>query len=148
MAAEDHPTQSCAGYSGRGGSSSISACGGLPSAPPAEVHPPTPPVEVSPPDVEVPAAAHTEASVLPNWGKQVGDAEASGRLVCDPAAVPNWAKPSLTYSHIAMAMRPYWLAGVEAVTPFPSGCMPTLIAICRKKSCAAHWSLWWSSAAT
>jgi len=86
-----------------------------PPSPPAEVRPPS--LEVRPPDLEVSATADTEASVLPNWGEQVGDAEASGQLVADPTAVPHWAQPTMTFSHVATGMHPYWLAGVGALRP-------------------------------
>ena len=89
----------------------------LPPLPPAEARPPTPPVEVSPPVTEASAAAGTDAYNPGDWGIRVEDAEASEGLVCNPAAVPHWAKPSLIYGHILSAMRPHLLEGVQVVTP-------------------------------
>jgi len=89
----------------------------LPLPLPEEVRPPvSPPREVCPSIEDVPAAADTVAVGTSDWGEHVADAVASGGLVCDPAAIPQWAKPTLSYSNIIAAMRLHYLEGAVAVT--------------------------------
>ena len=40
-------------------------------------------------------------------------AEASGELAGNTASTSSQAKPTLLFSHVVTAMRPYWLAGTE-----------------------------------
>jgi len=106
---------------------------GRPPAPVVEVSPPSSPVEAQPPSTSVEARppyiplevdpplsssggqnvtpGDAEAPTSTSWGDQVEKAEASGQLATDAASAPNWAKPTLLFSHVAMAMRPHWLAG-------------------------------------
>jgi len=60
--------------------------------------------------------AVTDAPADVPWDVVVSVAEDAGDLRPNPAAVPGWARPTLTFNHMAEAMRPHWHEGL-AVCP-------------------------------
>ena len=83
-----------------------------------EVRPPLVPLEVAPPSSSRGAGEVKQETLSPgndqapsstSWGDSVEQAEASGEL----APSSGQPKPTLLFSHVVTAMRPYWLAGTE-----------------------------------
>ena len=62
-------------------------------------------------DTLSPGESQTPSST--SWGDLVEKAEASGQLASETASASGRAKPTLLFSHVVTAMRPYWLSGTE-----------------------------------
>ena len=87
-----------------------------------EVRPPFIPLEVDPPLSSSGAGDVKQETLSPgdnqtpsstSWGDLVERAEASGELASNTASASGQAKPTLLFSHVVTAMRPYWLSGTE-----------------------------------
>jgi len=87
-----------------------------------EVRPPLVPLEVVPPSSPSGAGDVKQETLSPgdhqvpsstSWGDLGERAEASSDSASHAASASSSAKPTLLFSHVVRAMRPYWLTGTE-----------------------------------